>query len=244
MTQARDRGAICCYNTCGMKTVLIIDDEKDIVEAIGYNLEKEGFEVTKAYDGLTGLNSAIDRSPDIILLDLMLPLMSGTEICKSLKANSKTADIPIIMLTAKSEETDKVVGLEIGADDYITKPFGMKELIARVKAVLKRYGTKHEAKMILKFPDLEIDGSSRVVKASGKSIELTAKEFDLLAFLAKNKEIAFERERLLDLVWGIDVAVETRTVDVHIRRLREKLGKASRHLMTLHGVGYKFSVNE
>ena len=228
-----------------MKTILIIDDEKDIAETIGYNLKKEGFGHILAYDGESGFASAKENLPDLILLDLMLPGIDGIEVFNLLKRNEATADIPVIMLTAKGEETDKVVGLELGADDYVTKPFGMKELLARIKAAIKRHSNKesHEDK-IFRFPDLEINVDTREVKVSGKNIQLTAKEFDLLAYLAKNKERVYGRNRLLDNVWDIDTMIETRTVDVHIRRLREKLKKAGRYIVTMHGVGYKFSEKE
>ncbi len=225
-----------------MDKILIIEDERDIAEAIEYNLEKEDFKVSKAYDGMTGLKKAKTGLPALIILDLMLPHMSGFDICKTLKQNSQTANIPIIMLTAKDTEVDKVLGLELGADDYITKPFSMRELIARIKTVLKRYGKKEKVfDKSLKFPNLEINLEKHEVKVLGKLIELTAKEFDLLHYLAKNKGRAISREKLLDAVWGIDVAIETRTVDVHVRKLREKLGKkAGDYILTLRGVGYKF----
>jgi len=224
-----------------MAKLLIIEDEKDIVQALEYNLKKEGFAVGKAFDGIQGLRSAAEFSPDLIILDLMLPGMDGLELCRRLKKDPKTENIPIVMLTAKGSETDKVVGLEVGADDYIVKPFSMRELIARIKTILKRYGKKEKVfKPQIKFPDLEIDAERHEVKSAGKPAELTAKEFALLRFLAENREKVFNRDQLLNEVWGIDVAIETRTVDVHMRRLREKLGRAGRHLKTLRGVGYKF----
>jgi len=224
-----------------MAEILIIEDERDIAEAVEYNLKREGFKVSKSHDGLNGLKAAEEKIPSLILLDLMLPGIDGLEVCRKLKKNQKTQNIPIIMLTAKGEETDKVVGLELGAEDYITKPFGMKELVARVKTVLRRSGAKIETPQnIVKMKDLEIDPDRHEVSAAGKTIELTAKEFQLLYFLAQNPERVFSRERLLDAVWGIEVAIETRTVDVHVRRLREKLGKAGKHILTLRGVGYKF----
>lgn len=224
-----------------MTKILIIEDEKDIVQALEYNLKKEGFTVFKAYDGFQGIKQTEEVIPDLILLDLMLPGIDGLELCRRIRKNPRTENVPLIMLTAKGTETDRVVGLEVGADDYVTKPFGMRELVARVKAVLKRYGRKEEVSPpTIKFPDLEIDVEKHRIAVSGKPVELTAKEFALLQYLAKNKEKVFTRERLLDEVWGIEVAVETRTVDVHIRRLREKLGKAGKHLKTLRGVGYKF----
>jgi phosphate regulon transcriptional regulator PhoB len=224
-----------------MTEILIVEDDRDIVESLEYNLKKEGFRTTKAYDGAAGVKAAGEKHPALIILDLMLPIIEGLEVCRRLKKNPKTADIPVIMLTAKGTETDKVVGLEVGADDYITKPFSLKELIARVKTILRRYeGPAEKPTAVLKFKDLEIDTDRHEVRVAGKEIELTAKEFQLLHYLAENKGRVFSRDRLLDAVWGIDVAIETRTVDVHMRRLREKLGKAGKHLVTLRGVGYKF----
>jgi two-component system alkaline phosphatase synthesis response regulator PhoP len=245
MAIAGNEGSGAFYNYAiilSMKTILVIDDEKDIVEAIEYNLIKEGSKVLKAYDGDTGLLTAQNKIPDLIILDLMLPGLDGTEVCKRLKKDPKTTNIPIIMLTAKSELTDKIVGLEIGADDYLTKPFSMRELIARIRTVLKRYDKDTEKpQSIIRFPGLEINVDQHIVAVAGKKIELTAKEFLLLRHLAENKERVFSRDKLLDSVWGIDAAIETRTVDVHMRRLREKLKTAAHYLRTLHGVGYKFS---
>jgi two-component system, OmpR family, alkaline phosphatase synthesis response regulator PhoP len=224
-----------------MTEILVIEDERDIVETLEYNLKKEGYKVAKAYDGLAGLRMAEEKIPALVLLDLMLPGLDGLEVCRRIKKNPKTSAVPVIMLTAKGSETDKVVGLELGADDYIVKPFSIKELIARIKTILRRYEKPAEKPAaIVKFKELEIDTDKHEVKAAGKLVELTAKEFQLLYYLAENKERVFSRERLLDTVWGIDVAIETRTVDVHMRRLREKLGKAGHHLVTLRGVGYKF----
>ncbi len=224
-----------------MSEILIIEDQKDIVEAIEYNLKNEGYQTARAFDGYNGLRMARDRVPDLVLLDLMLPGVNGLEVCRALKGDSRTAGIPIIMLTAKGAETDRVLGLELGADDYIVKPFSMRELMARVRSILRRSGNKEEmARPVLKSSDLEIDTDKHKVIAAGKDIELTAKEFLLLRFLMENKEKVFSREKLLDRVWGIDVEIETRTVDVHVRRLREKLGKAGGHIQTLRGVGYKY----
>ena len=222
--------------------ILIIEDEKDIVQALEYNLKKEGFEVSKAYDGLQGSKLIASLLPDIILLDLMLPGIDGLEILRRAKKEPKTENIPVIILTAKSQEADRVVGLELGADDYITKPFSVRELIARVKTVLKRYGVKSEPMSpTLKFGTLEINSDNHEVKAGGKPVELTAKEFSLLHYLASNKGKVVGRERLLDAVWGIDVAIETRTVDVHIRRIRAKLEPhADEYIDTVRGVGYRF----
>jgi DNA-binding response OmpR family regulator len=224
-----------------MPEILVIEDERDIVETLEYNLKKEGFNISNAYDGLNGLRLAKDKIPALIILDLMLPKVDGLQVCRELKKDPKTSFIPIIILTAKGEEIDRVVGLELGADDYIVKPFSMRELIARVKGILKRYEKKGETvRSLIKFPDLEIDIEKHLVKVLGLSVDLTAKEFELLVHLTENKDRVFSREKLLDRVWGIDAAIETRTVDVHVKRLREKLGKCSHHLTTLRGVGYKW----
>jgi len=227
-----------------VSNILIIEDEKDIVEALEYNLKKEGFKVSKAYDGKSGLKLAREKLPALIILDLMLPVIDGLEVCKILKKETKTSNIPVIMLTAKGSEVDKVLGLELGADDYVTKPFSMRELMARIKAILKRYSPKDEtAQPIIKLPHLEIDLGKHEVKVDGKLIELSAKEFSLLHYLAQNQGKAIGRDKLLDAVWGIEVAIETRTVDVHVKRVREKLGKkVGKYITTLRGVGYKFKV--
>jgi len=225
-----------------MADILIIDDEKDIVETIEYNLKKEGFSTHKSHDGLNGLRLIKEIQPDLVVLDLMLPGMSGIEVCKAVKKDEKTKKIPIIMLTAKKQEVDKVVGLEVGADDYMVKPFSMKELIARIKAILRRYASipkGEKAKSMVMFSDVKMDLDRHEVTVKGKPVELSAKEFKLLEFLAANKNRVFSRERLLDDVWGITAEVETRTVDVHIKRLREKLGKSGYHIQTVRGFGYK-----
>lgn len=224
--------------------ILIIEDEKDIVEALEYNLKKEGFNAYKAFDGINGLRMAKEKSPHLIILDLMLPGIDGIELFKTLKKDERTMRIPVIMLTAKSGEVDKVLGLELGADDYISKPFSMRELIARAKNALRRYGKNEKPleKSFFKVGDLEINADKHEVKVKTKKIDLTAKEFDLLKYLVENRGRAINREKLLDEVWGIEVAIETRTVDVHVRRLREKLGKKiGDKIITLIGVGYKFS---
>ncbi|MDD4179370.1 MAG: response regulator transcription factor [Candidatus Margulisbacteria bacterium] len=224
-----------------MPEILIIEDDRDISESLEYNLKKEGYRPVKAHDGINGLRLIKDKHPALVILDLMLPGMDGLEICRQVRKTPEISSTPIIMLTAKGEETDKVVGLEVGADDYLTKPFSLKELMARIKTILRRSGQKVEAaKPRLKYKELEIDADRHEIKVSGKPIELTAKEFGLLQYLMENPGRVFSRETLLDKVWGIDVAIETRTVDVHMRRLREKLGKAGKRLITLRGVGYKF----
>jgi phosphate regulon transcriptional regulator PhoB len=225
-----------------MSDILIIDDEKDIVDTIEYNLKKEGFTTHKSFDGINGLRLIKEINPDLVILDLMLPGMSGIEVCKAAKKNEKTSKIPIIMLTAKKQEVDKIVGLEVGADDYIVKPFGMRELIARIKVILRRYSAApkgERSKSVIGFADVSIDLDRHEVTVKGKPVELSAKEFKLLEFLATNKNRVFSRERLLDDVWGISAEIETRTVDVHVTRLREKLGKTGDHIQTVRGFGYK-----
>ncbi|MBM3244759.1 MAG: response regulator transcription factor [Candidatus Omnitrophica bacterium] len=222
--------------------ILIVDDEKDIVKMLDYNLKKEGFRAVSCHDGEDALDLAAREHPDLIILDLMLPGIDGLEVCKTLKKETKTSKIPIIMLTAKTQEADKIVGLELGADDYITKPFSPRELIARVKAVLRRGKEKDALPEILKIGDLEIDFSKITVKVNNKPVELTAKEFELLRTLIKAKGRVLSRDYLLDSIWGFDHAMEiqTRTVDVHIRTLRKKLKKESRRIITVKNYGYRF----
>ncbi|MDD5255687.1 MAG: response regulator transcription factor [Candidatus Omnitrophica bacterium] len=224
--------------------ILIVDDEKDIVKMVDYNLKKEGFRTLGAYDGEDALDMAVREHPDLIVLDLMLPVMDGLEVCRSLKKEAKTSGIPIIMLTAKTQEADKVVGLEMGADDYITKPFSPRELIARVKAVLRRSQEKEKAPQLIEAGDLAIDFSKIAVTVKGKPVELTSKEFELLATLVKAKGRVLSRDYLLDSIWGYDHAVEiqTRTIDVHIRTLRKKLKTAAKYIITVKNYGYRFEI--
>jgi two-component system OmpR family response regulator len=225
------------------RTILIVEDDKALIDVLKYNLEKEGYNITTAFDGSQALEVARSSRPDVILLDVMLPKMDGFEVCRILR---KEMTVPILMLTAKDSEIDKIVGLEIGADDYLTKPFSMRELVARIRAMLRRsemVETKPTGKGgPIKVGDIEIDTARRRASVSGSALKLTAKEFDLLLFLAENKGIVFNREQLLDRVWGYDYPGDTRTVDVHIRWLREKIetdpGKP-RYLITVRGVGYK-----
>jgi len=226
--------------------ILIVDDEKDIVKMLDYNLKKEGFRVISAYDGEDALDMAAREHPDLIVLDLMLPGIDGLEVCKTLKKESKTASIPIIMLTAKTQESDKVVGLELGADDYVTKPFSPRELIARIKAVLRRAKEKDKLPEVLKTGGLTIDFSRISVSLKGKPVELTAKEFELLTTLIKAKGRVLSRDYLLDSIWGYDHAVEiqTRTVDVHIRTLRKKLKSEAKRIVTVKNYGYRFETDE
>jgi len=226
--------------------ILIVEDEKDIVKMLEYNLKKEGFRTISAQDGEDALEYAIREHPDLIILDLMLPGMDGLEVCKELKKETKTALIPIIMLTAKAQESDKVVGLELGADDYVTKPFSPRELIARIKAVLRRAKEKDKLPEVLRLGDLVIDLSKIAVSVKDKPVELTAKEFELLKTLIKAKGRVLSRDYLLDTIWGFDHAVEiqTRTVDVHIRTLRKKLKSEAKHIVTVKNYGYRFEYED
>lgn len=228
------------------ETILIVEDEKDIVKMLEYNLKKEGFKTLSVRNGEDAVKTATKDHPDLIILDLMLPGMDGLEVCKALKRDSKTALIPIIMLTAKSQESDKVVGLELGADDYMTKPFSPRELIARIKAVLRRGKEKDKLPEVLKIGDLTIDLAKIAVTVKNKPVELTAKEFELLKTLIKAKGRVLSRDYLLDNIWGIDQAIEieTRTVDVHIRTLRKKLKSAAKYIVTVKNYGYRFEEEE
>lgn len=228
------------------ETILIVEDEKDIVKMLDYNLKKEGFKTLSVHDGEDALDLASKDKPDLIILDLMLPGMDGLEVCKTLKKENRTASIPVIMLTAKSQESDKIVGLELGADDYMTKPFSPRELIARIKAVLRRAKDKDKLLEILKMGDLIIDLSKIAVSVKNKPIELTAKEFELLKTLIEAKGRVLSRDYLLDTIWGFDNAVEiqTRTVDVHIRTLRKKLKSEAKRIVTVKNYGYRFEYED
>ncbi len=225
------------------KRVLIVDDEKDIVDLVAYNLEKEGFRVLKAYDGEKALELARTSKPHLILLDLMLPGIQGLEVCKILRNKTETASLPIIMLTAKGDEVDKILGLEIGADDYVTKPFSIKELMARIRALLRRLEPARGKAEIFEYRGLRVDFESHKVAVGGKSVNLSPTEFRLLKFLSQNPGRVYSREQLLDHVWGDEAFVEPRTVDVHIRRLRAQIEndeKNPHYIVTVRGVGYKF----
>jgi two-component system, OmpR family, alkaline phosphatase synthesis response regulator PhoP len=226
--------------------ILIVDDEKDIVKMLDYNLKKEGFRTVSASNGEDALDLAFKEHPDIILLDLMLPGMDGLEVCKALKKEGKTASVPIIMLTAKTQEADKIVGLELGADDYVTKPFSPRELIARIKAVIRRSKEKDKLPEVLKIGDLTVDFSKILVSVKNKPVALTAKEFELLKTLIKAKGRVLSRDYLLDTIWGFDHAIEiqTRTVDVHIRTLRKKLKSVAKYIVTVKNYGYRFETEE
>jgi two-component system OmpR family response regulator len=222
--------------------ILVVEDDRTLLDVLKYNLVKEGYNVVTATDGAQALEIARIQKPELIVLDIMLPELNGLEVCRILR---KDMTVPILMLTAKGEEIDKIVGLEVGADDYMTKPFSMRELLARVRAMLRRAGMtgleSAEGAMI-NIGNLEIDTPRRRATLSGMALGLTQKEFDLLAFLARNRGLVFSREQLLERVWGYDYAGGTRTVDVHIRWLREKIEEnpaKPKRLITVRGIGYK-----
>lgn len=219
-------------------TILIVDDEQRIIDLAQLYLEQDGFRCKSTTDGLNALNEILGNTPDLVVLDIMLPGMDGLEICRRVRAES---DVPIIMLTARNEDIDKIVGLELGADDYLTKPFNPRELVARVRAILRRSDRKLTASSSkpLEIQNLFIDPDKRSVKVDGQSIDLRMKEFDLLLTFAENLEHVFSREKLLDVVWGYDFAGETRTVDVHVAHLRHKLQQMQPSIETVWGVGYK-----
>lgn len=225
------------------KKVLIVDDEKNICELIRLYVEKEGYKTAFAYDGEQAISVFNEEKPDIILLDVMMPKKDGWQVCREIRAKS---NVPVIMLTAKGETIDKVLGLEFGADDYIVKPFEPKELIARIKAVLRRYnsgGKPEEESKEISYEGLTINQTTYEVFLDGKPVEMPPKEFELLYFLAKNPNKVFTRNQLLDEVWGYEFFGDSRTVDVHIKRIREKIENADRpwKLKTVWSVGYKFS---
>lgn len=220
--------------------VLVVDDEKTLVKALSFNLEKEGFRVEQAYNGEEALQKVFDLKPDLVVLDLMLPELDGFEVCRRIR---KKIDVPIIMLTARSEDIDKVLGLELGADDYLTKPFNSRELVARIKAILRRsVFREEEAKKQLQIGTLQIDLLQHRVRLDGNEINLTSKEFALLSFLAANAGNVYSREQLLEQVWGYDYYGDIRTVDVHIRHIREKIETDPGNpglIITIWGTGYK-----
>jgi two-component system, OmpR family, phosphate regulon response regulator PhoB len=223
-----------------MKSILIIEDEKDIVDLIEYHLKQSSFSVISALDGPTGLERARKKRPNLIILDLMLPGMDGKDICRSLKSNPLTQSIPILMLTAKAEETDRLIGFELGADDYVTKPFSPKELVLRVKAILRRKEVDQEGEKIIRIGELLIDIDRHQVSIKKSPVRLTSTEFKLLVELASKRGRVLTREHLLDRVWGYTYEGYARTVDTHVRRLREKMGPLGDSIETIRGVGYRF----
>jgi two-component system phosphate regulon response regulator PhoB len=221
--------------------VLIVDDEPDTVELISFNLKNAGFDIVSAADGAEALRKARSNAPDLIILDIMLPEIDGLHVCKLLQADPTTASIPIMMLTAKAGEVDRILGLELGARDYVTKPFSPRELVLRVRNLLSSKEGKSEEKTSFRFDELFIDVPRHLVTVNRRPVELTATEFRLLTLLAERRGRVQSREQLLQDVWHYDSIIDTRTVDTHMRRLREKLGKASRFLDTVRGVGYRFA---
>ncbi|MFH1262770.1 MAG: response regulator [Pseudomonadota bacterium] len=218
--------------------VLIVEDHPDIVEIVRYNLEREGFQVSWAKDGEEGLKKIMAERPDLLLLDLMLPKMSGFDVCKTLRSEVGTRSLPVVMLTAKGEEVDIVRGLELGADDYVTKPFKPKELLARVRAVLRRSDAKTD---VIRFRDLVIDSDRHRVDLKGEELQLTRAEFRLLRALASRQGRVFTRDQLIEKMTGGDVSIVDRNIDVHVSSLRKKLGSYGDLIVTVRGVGYRFA---
>jgi DNA-binding response OmpR family regulator len=217
--------------------ILLVDDEANIVDLAGMYLEREGYRVKAAYDGAQALQLTAELQPALVVLDIMLPEVDGFEVCKQIRVNS---DVPIIMLTARDDDIDKIVGLELGADDYLTKPFNPRELVARVKAILRRSERSPRKQETIHLGDIQIDPASREVTVAGESVELRMKEFDLLLTMAQNRGIVLSREQLLNLVWGYDFYGQTRTVDVHVAHLRKRLATSQQvRIDTVTGVGYK-----
>lgn len=226
--------------------ILVVDDEENIAELISYNLTSNGYKVIIANNGNDAVKLAVEEKPNLILLDLMIPGKDGYDVCKDIRSNSEIRNTPIIMLTAKSEELDKILGLELGADDYITKPFSVRELLARVKAVLRRFSISESENNILVFGNLTADFDKREILVNDKKLDLTLKEFELLEILIRNKGKILTRDTLLDKIWGYEYIGETRTVDVHIRYLRKKIeldDKNPKLIETIRGVGYRFNPN-
>ena len=222
----------------GKGKILIVEDDPDIIEMVEYNLREEGYETIAALNGEEGVKLAKSKQPNLIILDIMLPVLDGFEACKTLKNSDATAHIPVIMLSAKSQETDKVVGLELGADDYVTKPFSPRELIARIRAILRR-GREQAQGRIIQRGEMVIDRDKHKVTVSGEQIQLTTTEFKLLEYLAQRPGVVLSRDRILDVISGEDAAVYDRTVDAHVKSLRRKLGKSQDYIETVRGAGYR-----
>ncbi len=218
------------------ETILLVDDEHNIVDLARMYLEQEGFKVEAAYDGQVALDKVKSLQPALVVLDLMLPVVDGWEVCRRVRS---TSDVPIIMLTARDDDVDKIVGLELGADDYVTKPFNPRELVARVKAILRRAGREPSGEKPITLGNLSVDPARREVAVAGRPVELRTKEFDLLLVLAQNRGLVLSRDKLLELAWGFDFAGQTRTVDVHVAHLRDKLVGSNVEIETVWGVGYK-----
>ena len=222
-------------------TILVVDDEKNIVQLARLYLGNEGFNVVEAYDGKQALDKARSTSPDLVVLDIMMPEMDGLSVCRELR---KTSSVPVIMLTARDDDVEKIVGLEVGADDYMTKPFNPRELVARVKAVLRRSQGAINTDSALEVGDIRLDPARREVSVAGKTVTLRAKEFDLLTAFMRYEGVVLDRERLLSMVWGQDFYGDTRTIDVHVAWLRDKLSGATARVQTEWGVGYKLVLDE
>jgi two-component system phosphate regulon response regulator PhoB len=222
-------------------TILIVEDELDLLDTLEFNLQREGYVTRRAASGRAGLDAAaLEPAPDLVLLDLMLPDIPGTEVCRQLRASDRTRTVPVIMLTARGEELDRVVGFEVGADDYVTKPFSVRELMLRVRAILRRLGGPMEETPRLQNGELEIDVSSHRVWVRGEEVRLTALEFRLLSTMLSRAGRVQTRDTLLSDVWGMHAGLTTRTVDTHVTRLRKKLGEVGNYIETLRGVGYRF----
>ncbi len=219
--------------------ILVVEDEEDICQLVSYHLEQEGFEVEVCGNGLDAVDLAESENPGLVILDIMLPGMVGTEVCKTLKQNEETRHIPIVMLTAKGEEIDRVVGFELGADDYVTKPFSPRELILRVKAILKRIQSADDKADVIQLNAISVNIPKHEVRINGEAVDLTATEFKLLLILAERKGRVQTRDMLLESVWGYEYVGFTRTVDTHMRRLRAKLGECGEYIETVRGVGYR-----
>lgn len=225
------------------KTILVVEDERNIVDILTFNLRREGYDTLEALDGAAGLRLALEKDPDLILLDLMLPKMDGFEVCQHIREFSS---VPVVMLTAKGDDMDKILGLEYGADDYITKPFNILEVKARIKAIMRRTSPNQHGKenpKLVEDGDLKLDSESRRLFILGREINVTAREFDLLELLVLNPNKVYSREKLLNLVWGSDYPGDVRTVDVHVRRLREKIEanpSEPKYVHTKWGVGYYY----
>jgi two-component system, OmpR family, phosphate regulon response regulator PhoB len=221
--------------------ILIVDDEPELLRPLEFAFRREGFATRTAPDGKSALAAALEvPTPDLLLLDLMLPDMSGTEVCRRLKADPATSNVPVIMITARGEEIDRVVGFEVGADDYVVKPFSTRELVLRVRAVLRRSATREDESESQSFGVLRLDTAAYKAWVSGAAVQLTALEFRLLTTFLSRRGRVQTREKLLDNVWGMSAAVTTRTVDTHVKRLRQKLGAAGTYIETIRGVGYRF----
>jgi len=224
------------------ETILVVDDEPDVVDLVRYHLHRAGFDVLIAFSGPAGLATATQSRPDAIVLDIMLPQMTGLEVCKALRKGAETADIPILILTAKAELSERIAGLELGVDDYITKPFSPRELVLRVQNLLRRLQAVQNSSLLI-VDEFCLDKGNFGITIRGRRLDLTTTEFKLLAVLVERRGRTLSRETLLQDVWGYKSAIDTRTVDTHVRRLREKLGPAANRIVTVRGEGYRFLTN-